>query len=114
MTTTITPWSLASTTTSGGPLATFTYWAAPTSAGHTAPLSAEPAWRGPWLASHGFVVLGIQTNSRDDFGTAHPNMAHGRPPTALSSGGGTVLQFLSHRPACVRRSSYGNRSPRER
>ena len=25
---------------------------------------------GPWLASHGFVVIGIETNSRNDFDTA--------------------------------------------
>ncbi|ROT25881.1 lipase [Micromonospora sp. HM5-17] len=40
------------------------------SPGYTALFSAELAWMGPWLASHGFVVIGIETNSRNDFDEA--------------------------------------------
>ena len=40
------------------------------SPGYTALFSVELAWMGPWLASHGFVVIGIETNSRNDFDTA--------------------------------------------
>ncbi|MEU1321071.1 poly(ethylene terephthalate) hydrolase family protein [Streptomyces tibetensis] len=38
--------------------------------GYTARWSAEGAWMGPWLASFGFVVIGIDTNSPNDFDTA--------------------------------------------
>ena len=38
--------------------------------GYTATWAAEGAWMGPWLASFGFVVIGIDTNSRNDFDTA--------------------------------------------
>lgn len=34
--------------------------------GYTALFADEGAWMGPWLASFGFVVIGIETNSRDD------------------------------------------------
>ncbi|MEE6309498.1 ricin-type beta-trefoil lectin domain protein [Plantactinospora veratri] len=40
------------------------------SPGYTALFSVELAWMGPWLASHGFVVIGIETNSRNDFDEA--------------------------------------------
>jgi Dienelactone hydrolase and related enzymes len=40
------------------------------SPGYTALFSAELAWMGPWLASHGFVVIGIETNNRNDFDEA--------------------------------------------
>ena len=38
--------------------------------GYTAKFSKEEAWMGPWLASFGFVVIGIETNSPNDFDTA--------------------------------------------
>ncbi|MET7698933.1 ricin-type beta-trefoil lectin domain protein [Streptomyces sp. NPDC005485] len=38
--------------------------------GYTARWSAEGAWMGPWLASFGFVVIGIDTNSPTDYDTA--------------------------------------------
>ncbi|MBL6277226.1 ricin-type beta-trefoil lectin domain protein [Micromonospora fiedleri] len=47
-----------------------TFGAIAISPGYTALFSAELAWMGPWLASHGFVVIGIETNSRNDFDTA--------------------------------------------
>ncbi|TDC61534.1 lipase [Micromonospora sp. KC207] len=34
--------------------------------GYSALFADEEAWMGPWLASFGFVVLGIETNSRTD------------------------------------------------
>ncbi|MDG4816930.1 MULTISPECIES: ricin-type beta-trefoil lectin domain protein [unclassified Micromonospora] len=47
-----------------------TFGAIAISPGYTALFSVELAWMGPWLASHGFVVIGIETNSRNDFDTA--------------------------------------------
>jgi dienelactone hydrolase len=38
--------------------------------GYTAKWAAEGAWMGHWLASFGFVVIGIDTNSPNDFDTA--------------------------------------------
>lgn len=38
--------------------------------GYTATWAAEGAWMGPWLASFGFVVIGIDSNGRNDFDTA--------------------------------------------
>lgn len=38
--------------------------------GYTATWAAEGAWMGHWLASFGFVVIGIDTLSRNDFDTA--------------------------------------------
>lgn len=38
--------------------------------GYTARFADEEAWMGPWLASFGFVVIGVETNSRTDFDTA--------------------------------------------
>jgi predicted alpha/beta-hydrolase family hydrolase len=38
--------------------------------GYTALFSVEEAWMGHWLASFGFVVIGIETNSRNDFDVA--------------------------------------------
>jgi hypothetical protein len=38
--------------------------------GYTAKWAAEGAWMGPWLASFGFVVIGIDTNSPTDYDTA--------------------------------------------
>lgn len=47
-----------------------TFGAIAISPGYTALFSAELAWMGPWLASHGFVVIGIETNDRNDFDEA--------------------------------------------
>ncbi|KJK32948.1 lipase [Lentzea aerocolonigenes] len=38
--------------------------------GYTATWAAEGAWMGHWLASFGFVIIGIDTNSRNDWDTA--------------------------------------------
>jgi len=38
--------------------------------GYTARFADEEAWMGPWLSSFGFVVIGVETNSRTDFDTA--------------------------------------------
>jgi hypothetical protein len=38
--------------------------------GYTALFANEEAWMGPWLASFGFVVIGIETNSRNDYDVA--------------------------------------------
>jgi dienelactone hydrolase len=38
--------------------------------GYTAKFANEEAWMGPWLASFGFVVIGIETNSTNDWDTA--------------------------------------------
>ncbi|MEV8439973.1 cellulose binding domain-containing protein [Actinosynnema sp. NPDC051121] len=38
--------------------------------GYTATWAAEGAWMGPWLASFGFVVIGIDTNTRNDWDNA--------------------------------------------
>jgi dienelactone hydrolase len=38
--------------------------------GYTARFANEEAWMGPWLASFGFVVIGVETNSLTDFDTA--------------------------------------------
>ncbi|MET9505828.1 cellulose binding domain-containing protein [Streptomyces sp. NPDC006622] len=38
--------------------------------GYTARFADEEAWMGPWLASFGFVVIGVETNSRTDYDTA--------------------------------------------
>src|SRR4051812_39019207 len=38
--------------------------------GYTARFANEEAWMGPWLASFGFVVIGVETNSTTDFDTA--------------------------------------------
>jgi dienelactone hydrolase len=35
--------------------------------GYTARFADEEAWMGPWLASFGFVVIGVETNSLTDF-----------------------------------------------
>ncbi|MFD8304454.1 RICIN domain-containing protein [Streptomyces sp. NPDC059690] len=38
--------------------------------GYTARFADEEAWMGPWLSSFGFVVIGVETNSRTDYDTA--------------------------------------------
>ncbi|MFL6127007.1 dienelactone hydrolase family protein [Actinophytocola sp.] len=38
--------------------------------GYTAKFANEEAWMGPWLASFGFVVIGVETNSLTDYDTA--------------------------------------------
>jgi hypothetical protein len=41
--------------------------------GYTALFAREEAWMGPRPASFGFVVIGIETNSRTDSAPARPN-----------------------------------------
>jgi dienelactone hydrolase len=38
--------------------------------GYTAAFADEEAWMGPWLSSFGFVVIGLETNSRTDYDVA--------------------------------------------
>jgi dienelactone hydrolase len=38
--------------------------------GYTALFADEEAWMGPWLSSFGFVVIGVETNSRTDYDVA--------------------------------------------
>ncbi len=38
--------------------------------GYTARFADEEAWMGPWLASFGFVVIGVETNSLTDYDAA--------------------------------------------
>ncbi|WP_271190424.1 poly(ethylene terephthalate) hydrolase family protein, partial [Dactylosporangium matsuzakiense] len=47
-----------------------TYGAVAIVPGYTALFANEEAWMGPRLASFGFVVIGIETNSRNDYDTA--------------------------------------------
>ncbi|UWZ59856.1 ricin-type beta-trefoil lectin domain protein [Dactylosporangium aurantiacum] len=47
-----------------------TYGAVAIVPGYTARFADEEAWMGPRLASFGFVVIGVETNSRNDFDTA--------------------------------------------
>lgn len=47
-----------------------TWGAAAIVPGYTALFANEEAWMGPWLASFGFVVIGIETNSRTDYDVA--------------------------------------------
>ncbi|GAB3804839.1 hypothetical protein GCM10027605_29640 [Micromonospora zhanjiangensis] len=47
-----------------------TYGAVAIVPGYTAKFANEEAWMGPRLASFGFVVIGIETNSLNDFDTA--------------------------------------------
>ncbi|GAA4601236.1 dienelactone hydrolase [Actinoplanes octamycinicus] len=47
-----------------------TYGAVAIVPGYTALFANEEAWMGPRLASFGFVVIGVETNSRNDYDTA--------------------------------------------
>ena len=86
--------------------------------GYTALFANEEAWMGPWLASFGFVVIGIETNSRTDFDTQRGTellaalnyLTTQSPvrdrvdPTRLgvighSMGGGGVVWATEHRPS---------------
>ncbi len=85
--------------------------------GYTALFANEEAWMGPWLASFGFVVIGVETNSRTDYDTARGTQllaaldylttkspVHDRvDPNRLSvlghsMGGGGVVYATEHRP----------------
>ncbi|MBB5897908.1 ricin-type beta-trefoil lectin domain protein [Kutzneria kofuensis] len=86
--------------------------------GYTALFANEEAWMGPWLSSFGFVVIGVETNSRTDFDTARGTQllaaldylttkspVHDRvDPNRLSvlghsMGGGGVVYATEHRPS---------------
>ncbi|MCO5994345.1 poly(ethylene terephthalate) hydrolase family protein [Actinoallomurus rhizosphaericola] len=86
--------------------------------GYTALFANEEAWMGPWLASFGFVVIGIETNSRTDFDTARGTQllaaldyltqkspVRDRVDSARlgvighSMGGGGVVYATEHRPS---------------
>ncbi|HTI27962.1 MAG TPA: ricin-type beta-trefoil lectin domain protein [Kutzneria sp.] len=86
--------------------------------GYTALFANEEAWMGPWLASFGFVVIGVETNSRTDFDTARGTQLLAAldylttkspvrdrvDPSRLSvlghsMGGGGVVYATEHRPA---------------
>jgi dienelactone hydrolase len=85
--------------------------------GYTALFANEEAWMGPWLASFGFVVIGVETNSRTDYDTqrgaellaALDYLSTQSPvrdrvdPSRLgvighSMGGGGVVYATEHRP----------------
>ncbi|GAA1968073.1 lectin [Catenulispora subtropica] len=86
--------------------------------GYTALFANEEAWMGPWLASFGFVVIGVETNSRTDYDVARGTqllaaldyLTQQSPvrsrvdPNRLgvighSMGGGGVVYATEHRPA---------------
>jgi dienelactone hydrolase len=86
--------------------------------GYTALFANEEAWMGPWLASFGFVVIGVETNSRTDYDVARGTellaaldyLTQQSPvrdrvdPTRLgvighSMGGGGVVYATEHRPS---------------
>ena len=86
--------------------------------GYTALFANEEAWMGPWLSSFGFVVIGIETNSRTDFDVARgtellaalnylttQSPVHTRvDPNRLavlghSMGGGGVVYATEHQPS---------------
>jgi dienelactone hydrolase len=86
--------------------------------GYTALFANEEAWMGPWLASFGFVVIGIETNSRTDYDVARGTqllaaldyLTKSSPvrdrvdPGRLSvighsMGGGGVVYATEHRPS---------------
>ncbi|HEU5329913.1 MAG TPA: cellulose binding domain-containing protein [Thermomicrobiales bacterium] len=86
--------------------------------GYTALCANEEAWMGPWLASFGFVVICIETNSRTDFDTQRGQellaaldwLTTSSPvkneidPTRLavlghSMGGGGMVYATEHRPS---------------
>ncbi|MDQ7807336.1 ricin-type beta-trefoil lectin domain protein [Amycolatopsis sp. A133] len=86
--------------------------------GYTATWAAEGAWMGPWLASFGFVVIGIDTLSRNDWDTARGTQLLAaldyltqRSPVSSrvdagrlavmghSMGGGGAMYAALHRPA---------------
>src|SRR5579884_2297137 len=86
--------------------------------GYTALCANEEAWMGPWLASFGFVVICIETNSRTDYDVARGQellaaldwLTTASPvkneidPTRLavlghSMGGGGMVYATEHRPS---------------
>ncbi|WP_031525917.1 cellulose binding domain-containing protein [Streptomyces sp. NRRL F-5123] len=86
--------------------------------GYTALFADEEAWMGPWLSSFGFVVIGIETNSRTDFDVARGTQllaaldyltqqspVRDRVDTSRlsvighSMGGGGVVYATEHRPS---------------
>ncbi|WP_405590499.1 cellulose binding domain-containing protein [Streptomyces sp. NBC_01190] len=86
--------------------------------GYTALFANEEAWMGPWLSSFGFVVIGVETNSRTDYDVARGTellaaldyLVQKSPvrdrvdPNRLSvighsMGGGGVVWATEHRPS---------------
>lgn len=86
--------------------------------GYTALFANEEAWMGPWLSSFGFVVIGVETNSRTDYDVARGTqllaaldyLTQKSPvrdrvdPDRLSvighsMGGGGVVYATEHRPS---------------
>ena len=86
--------------------------------GYTARFADEEAWMGPWLSSFGFVVIGVETNSRTDYDTARGTQLLAAPdyltrqspvrdrvdPDRLavighSMGGGGVISASERRPS---------------
>ncbi|CAG6397974.1 cellulose binding domain-containing protein [Streptomyces cocklensis] len=86
--------------------------------GYTALFADEEAWMGPWLSSFGFVVIGIETNSRTDYDAARGTQllaaldyltqrspVRDRVDTSRlsvighSMGGGGVVYASEHRPS---------------
>jgi len=86
--------------------------------GYTALFANEEAWMGPWLSSFGFVVIGIETNSRNDYDVARGTQllaaldyltkqspVRDRVDTSRlsvighSMGGGGVVYATEHRPS---------------
>lgn len=86
--------------------------------GYTALFADEEAWMGPWLSSFGFVVIGVETNSRTDYDAARGTQLLAAldyltqksavrdrvDPDRLSvighsMGGGGVVYATEHRPA---------------
>ncbi|WUH89582.1 cellulose binding domain-containing protein [Streptomyces sp. NBC_00433] len=86
--------------------------------GYTALFANEEAWMGPWLSSFGFVVIGIETNSRTDYDAARGTQllaaldyltqrspVRDRVDTSRlsvighSMGGGGVVYASEHRPS---------------
>jgi dienelactone hydrolase len=86
--------------------------------GYTAQFADEEAWMGPWLSSFGFVVIGIDTNSPNDWDTdrgtqllaaldyltTQSSVRDRVDPNRLavighSMGGGGVVYATEHRPS---------------
>ncbi|MFI2207916.1 hypothetical protein ACH47Z_46305 [Streptomyces sp. NPDC020192] len=63
--------------------------------GYTACFADEEARMGPWLSSFGFVVIGVETNSRTDYDTARG--------TQLVA----ALDYLTRQAPCVTGSTPG-------
>jgi hypothetical protein len=100
--------------------------------GNTAQFANEEAWMGPWLSSFGFVVIGIDTNSRNDYDAARgtqllaaldylttkSSVRDRVDPNRLavlghSMGGGDVVYASEHRPSLKAAVGFAPFSPSE-